>query len=356
MTVATTAAGQAAVDAPGPRVKDNSSQKWNKIVAPYKGADTWRSVVQLSITVGLFAASWAAMYWSLSVSYWLTLLLSFPTAGFLVRLFMIQHDCGHGSYFKTAVSRDTVGFLLGVLTLTPYAYWRKTHAYHHSHSGDLDFRGFGDIRTLTVEEYKALPRWDKFGYRMYRNPVVMLTVGAMFHFLIKHRYPWDIPRDWKREWRSVWFTNLALVGIVALAWATIGLNSLLRIQIPVSFLGAFAGVLLFYIQHQYEDSYWHHHKEWDYFEAALYGSSHLVMPRPLQWLTASIGIHHVHHLSSQIPNYKLEKCLNANPELQVATKLRMLDIVRLFKLTLWDEAARRMISFREYRRMRAQAA
>lgn len=338
----------ASVDAPVvPPENRPSPDRWKEIVAPFRGADTRRSVIQLTVTVAGFAGLWAAMYFSLGVHYGLTLLLALPAAGFLMRLFMIQHDCGHGSYFRSRRARDTVGFCIGVLTLIPYQYWRRTHAYHHAHSGDLDLRGFGDIDTLTVREYLALPRHRRLAYRLYRNPLLLLTVGPAFHFLVKHRYPWDVPRDWKQAWASVWWTNLCLVGIVALAWATIGIRDFLLVQGPITLLTCSLGVYLFYVQHQFEDTYWHHHEEWDYFDAAVLGSSHMVLPRPLQWITANIGIHHVHHLSAMIPNYRLEECLEASPELQQATKITLRDSFRLLGLALWDEDRRRLIRFRE---------
>jgi omega-6 fatty acid desaturase (delta-12 desaturase) len=313
-------------------------------------------VRQLAITGAGFALFWLAMLWSLEASYALTLLLAFPTAGFLARLFMIQHDCGHGSYFKSRGARDSVGFVIGVLTLTPYHYWRRTHAHHHAHSGDLDFRGFGDVDTLTVREYDALSWPKRLGYRVYRHPLVLLGVGALFHFLVKHRYPWDIPRDWKQAWAGVWWTNAALAAILVTAWLTIGLDRFLLVQVPVTVLSCAAGVWLFYVQHQFEETYWHRHEEWDFVEASLRGSSHLVLPRPLQWITASIGLHHVHHLSARIPNYRLQECLDGTPELQAATRIGIRDGWRLFGLTLWDEENRRLIGFREMRARRRRAA
>ena len=321
------------------------AEHWRKIVAPYKGPDTRSSVRQLLSSAVPFVLLWTAMYWSLEVSYLLTLLLAIPTAGFVVRMFMIQHDCGHGSYFKSRWARDWTGFLIGVLTLTPYQYWRKTHAYHHSHSGNLDFRGFGDILTMTVKEYKALTPFGRLKYRLYRNPAVILGIGPAFHFLVKHRYPWDIPRDWKDAWTSVWRTNLFLAALVTGMSLWLGLGTFLMIQIPVTLLACSMGVWLFYVQHQFEESYWHHKENWDYFDAALQGSTHLVLPRPLQWMTANIGLHHVHHLNSQIPNYKLEECLNATPELQKVTKITFADSWRLFRLALWDEDNECMIGF-----------
>lgn len=332
-----------------------ADQKWRRIVAPFKGADNRQSAIQLATTAGAFLALWVAMYLSLNVSYLLTLALALPTAGFVVRLFMIQHDCGHGSYFRSRAARDITGFIIGVLTLTPYQYWQRTHAYHHAHAGDLDFRGFGDINTKTLKEYQSMSRWGRFGYRLYRNPLVLLLVGPTFHFIIKHRYPWDIPADWKSAWRSVWMTNLALVAVIAVMSYLIGLGTFLMIQAPVTLLACCIGVWLFYVQHQFEETYWHRHKDWNYYDAAIHGSSHLVLPWPLQWMTANIGIHHVHHMNSLIPNYKLQECLDANPELQQATRVRIRDSWRLLRLTLWDEENQRMITFREMRRMMKQA-
>jgi acyl-lipid omega-6 desaturase (Delta-12 desaturase) len=317
------------------------------MTAPYLGPDTRRSVRQLMVTAAGFAGFWGAAYWALGVSYFLTLAFAVPAAAFLVRLFMVQHDCGHGSYFRSRWARDTVGFCIGVLTLTPYQYWRRTHAHHHAHSGDLDLRGFGDVETLTVEEYLALPKRKRLEYRVYRNPLSLLLIGPIFHFVLKHRYPTEVPREWKQAWASIWWTNAALVGILVLATFTIGLGPFLAVQIPVTVLSGAAGILLFYVQHQFEETYWHRKPDWDFFEASVLGSSHLVLPAPLQWLTASIGIHHVHHLSSRIPNYRLQECLDANPELQQATRITLRDAARLFRLTLWDEDAGRMIGFRE---------
>ena len=326
------------------------------LLEPYWGADTRRSVGQLITSAVPFFALWYAMLRSLEVGYWLTLLLTLPTAGFLMRLFMIQHDCGHGSFFKTRAARDVVGFCIGVLTLVPYQYWRKTHAYHHAHSGNLDFRGFGDILTMTVREYEARSPLGRLKYRMYRYPLVLFFIGPAFHFLIKHRFPWDIPRDWSEAWRSVWRTNFALVVILALMSLTIGLERFLLVQLPLTLVACSMGVWLFYVQHQYEETYWHRQKEWDFFDAALQGSSYLVLPRPLQWLTANIGLHHVHHLSSRIPNYRLEEAMEAHPELQRVTRVTLVESIRLATLSLWDEEATRLIRFRDLRGRAAQAA
>jgi omega-6 fatty acid desaturase (delta-12 desaturase) len=324
---------------------------WNQTLGPYFGADTRRSIQQLLTSAVPFFGLWILAYLALGVSYWLTLALALPAAGFLMRLFMIQHDCGHGSFFRSRRARDILGFWIGVLTLTPYAYWRKTHAYHHAHSGDLDLRGFGDIETLTVQEYLARPWIGRMTYRLYRNPFFLFGIGAVLHFVVVHRYPWTTPREWKGAWRSVWLTNLALAGIVAAMSLTIGLKSFLLVQAPITVISCAVGVWLFYVQHQFEDTYWHRHESWDYYEAALKGSSHLVLPKPLQWLTANIGLHHIHHLSARIPNYRLQEAMEAVPELQKPTKIRIKDTLELLVLTLWDEAEEKLVRFRDAKRL-----
>ncbi len=324
---------------------------WNQSLAPFVGPDTRRSVTQLLTSAVPFFALWTLSYQALAVSYWLTLVLSVPTAGFLMRLFMIQHDCGHGSFFHSRRARDTVGFWIGVLTLTPYAYWRKTHAYHHAHSGDLDLRGFGDIDTLTVSEYLSLPRHRRFAYRVYRHPLILFGIGAVLHFVIVHRFPWTTPRNWTEAWRSVWLTNLALVALVSALALTIGLKSFILVHAPVLVVTCSLGVWLFYVQHQFENTYWHRHENWDYYDAALEGSSLLLLPSPLQWLTANIGIHHVHHLSARIPNYKLEEAMWAVPELQNPTRIRIGDTLELVTRTLWDESEERLVRFRDVKRL-----
>jgi omega-6 fatty acid desaturase (delta-12 desaturase) len=322
---------------------------WTKTLAPYYGADARRSVVQLLSTAIFFFGLWILAYWALGVSYWLTLLFAVGATGFLMRLFMIQHDCGHGSFFRSRRARDVVGFIIGILTLTPYEYWRKTHAYHHAHSGDLDLRGFGDIDTLTIEEYRSRSRLGRLAYRVYRHPLILFGLGAVFHFLVIHRFPWNVPREWRHAWKSVWLTNLALAGIVALMAFTIGLKDFLLVHGPVVLLTCGTGVWLFYVQHQFEDTYWHRSQDWDYYDAALEGSSLLVLPRPLQWLTANIGIHHVHHLNARIPNYRLQEAMEAVPELQNPTRITIRDSFRLMGLSLWDEREKRLVGFREAR-------
>ena len=322
---------------------------FNSILGPYQGADSWRSLLQLSVTAISFFALWFAMLRSLEVHYGLTLLLALPTAGFLVRLFMIQHDCGHGSFFASRRAASFVGHMIGALTLLPYSYWKRTHALHHAHTGDLDHRGFGDVETLTVEEYQALSRAGRIGYRIYRSPLVLFGIGALWHFVLKQRYPWEVPRSWKREWRSIWLTNLMIASLAALMIALIGWQRLLLVHSPVIILTCSIGVWLFYVQHQFEDAYWRHNPDWDFYDAALKGSSHLVLPAPLQWLTARIGLHHIHHLSPRIPNYRLRQCHDAHPELQTANKVTIRGSWALTRVHLWDADAQRLIGFNELR-------
>ena len=321
--------------------------RWNAILKPYWGPDNGASVRQLLTSAIPFAVLWYATLRSLEVGYWLTILLAMPTAGFMMRLFMIQHDCGHGSFFRSHAARQWVGRCIGVLLLTPYDYWKRTHAYHHAHSGDLDFRGFGDIDTFTVREYLSWPWYRRLRYRLYRHPFVLFIVGPIFIFLIKHRFPWDVPARWKQAWRGVFWTNLALVGVVVLMGETIGYGRFLLTHAPVQVFATTAGVWMFYVQHQFEQTYWDRHEDWDYYDASLYGSSYLVLPAPLRWLSANIGFHHVHHMSMRIPNYKLQRAHEDNEEFHVVREVRVRDTLKLINLALWDEDRRRLIRFRD---------
>jgi omega-6 fatty acid desaturase (delta-12 desaturase) len=314
----------------------------------YATADTKKSLWQIVNTAIPFGMMWVVTYKSLAYPYWVTLLLSVPTALFVVRLFIMQHDAGHGSFFRSHKANDFIGFWIGILTLSPYQYWQKTHAIHHATSGNLDKRGFGDIDTLTVTEYDSLSTWERFKYRAYRHPLTMFVVGPFFQFVIKHRFPYNIPPSWKREWRSVHLTNLVLLGVLLLAWSTIGVKNFLLVQIPVTFLSCFLGAWLFYIQHQYPDTYWKRDKDWDYFQASVKGSSYYVLPKILQWFTGSIGLHHIHHYNSRIPNYGLQKCFDENPEFQSVTRLTIRSSLACIRLALWDEEKQKLISFKTH--------
>ena len=325
---------------------------WVRVVAAYRNPDHARSFMELAITVMPLFLLWAAMWAALPHAYWLSLLLALPTAGFLVRLFMIQHDCGHGAFFRTRRLNDWVGRGIGVLTLTPYGFWRRSHNMHHAGSGNLARRGIGDILTLTVNEYAALSRWRRFRYRLYRHPAVMFAIGPAFLFLLQQRLPIGAMRE-KSEWSSTMTTNLAIAVVTGLFVWLIGLVPFLLLQLPVILLAAAIGVWLFYVQHQFEETFWAKDVDWSQPEAALHGSSYYDLPRVLRWFTANIGIHHIHHLSSRIPYYRLPKVLRDHPELADIGRLSLGESIRCVRLVLWDEAHRKLISFREARRQSA---
>ena len=329
---------------------DAAARSWNALLAKYK-PDTRRSVLQLVLSAVLFVATWFLMYAVHDRAYWLTLLLAVPAAFFLIRLFIIQHDCGHGSFFRSTKVADTVGSLIGVLSLTPYHYWKKTHAIHHATSGNLEHRGFGDIETKTVAEYLALSRRGRFNYRVYRHPVTLFVIGAAMHFLVKHRIPTIVPREWKRERWSILWTDIVLVGLILTAGLLIGFKALLMVQLPLTLLACSLGVWLFYVQHQFEPTYWEHDTDWQYSQAALEGSSFYKLPKVLHWMTGNIGFHHIHHLNARIPNYRLPEVFQNHPELNVkVTQLTLLESLRSARMALWDEENRRLIGFRELKR------
>jgi omega-6 fatty acid desaturase (delta-12 desaturase) len=303
----------------------------------------------------MFAGAWAGLYATLAVGYWLTLLLAVPVAFLLVRLFIIQHDCGHGSFFRSSRWAAVVGSALGVLTLTPYHYWRKIHALHHATSGKLDHRGFGDIDTLTVEEYVAASRWQRFRYRVYRHPAVLFGVGAAVHFLVRHRIPTIVPREWVRERRSIIWTNVGLAVLVVLLGSLVGYRALLLVHLPVVLFSCSIGVWLFYVQHQFEPTYWEHDDRWDYDQAALQGSSFYRLPKLLQWATGNIGLHHIHHLHARIPNYRLQEVLDGHPELQNVPTLTLRESLRCVRLALWDPEARKLVPVSSVRSRRREA-
>lgn len=296
------------------------------------------------------------MYDSLAWPYWVTLLLSVPTAFLLVRLFIFQHDLGHGSFVRSQRVADVIGTILGVFTLTPYLYWKRTHAIHHATSGNLDHRGFGDIDTKTVAEYRALSRWGRFTYRVYRNPFVLFVIGPPVHFLLRHRLPTIAPREWRRERRSIVINNLGLVAYVGGMMWWIGVTPFLAIYLPITVISCTVGVWLFYVQHQYERTYWEHDGRWAFEPAALHGSSYYDLPKPMQWFTGNIGIHHIHHLHAGIPNYFLPRAFKEQPELQNVTRLTFWRSLRCIPLALWDEDSRQLVSFRTARRLMAAHA
>lgn len=318
-----------------------------QILARYQQPDLWRSLWQLANSVGPYLLLWYLMVLSLKVSYLLTLALAVLAAGFMVRVFIIFHDCGHGSFFKSRRLNDAVGVLTGLLVFTPYQHWRHDHAIHHATAGDLDRRGVGDVQTLTVAEYRSLPWWRRAVYRISRQPLIMFTIGSFLVFALFHRFP--RPHAGKRERWSVYYTDLALVGLIAGMVYWIGWQAYLLIQIPVLAMATSAGVWLFYVQHNFDGAYWEHHDKWDFFKAGMYGSSFYKLPGILQWFTGNIGFHHIHHLSARIPNYLLPRCYRENPVLQVRP-LTLLTSLRSLHLRLWDEETGRMVGFEVLKR------
>jgi omega-6 fatty acid desaturase (delta-12 desaturase) len=314
------------------------------MVAKYQNPSLQRSLWQLANTLLPYLFLLVLMYFSLAYSYWLTLALALPAGGLLTRTFIIFHDCGHGSFFKAQRANNILGTLCGLLVFTPYYQWRFEHAIHHATSGDLDRRGTGDIVTLTVGEYLQLSRAGRFKYRLYRSPFVLLGFGPWFTFLISQRFTNPISR--KRERFSVYFTNLFILAVLVVASLTIGIQAYLLIQLPVAFVGGLGGIWMFYIQHQFEGTYWERHEEWDYATAAIRGSSYFKLPKVLQWFTGNIGFHHIHHLSSRIPNYALQRCMEENPQFQEVTTITLWSSLKSLRLNLWDEQQRQLVSFR----------
>jgi acyl-lipid omega-6 desaturase (Delta-12 desaturase) len=318
-----------------------------KRLAEYKTPNNRRAIFELVVTALPFAALWAASWATLQVSPWLALLLTIPTAAFLVRLFMIQHDCGHYSLFSSRQANDWVGRVLGVLTVTPYDFWKRSHALHHAGSGNLEHRGIGDILTLTVAEYQALGKWGRFKYRLYRNPLVMFGVGPIYLFIFQQRLPVGGMRSGAMPWVSTMLTNLGIAALVILMIYVVGWKAFVFIQIPVVAIAGSMGVWLFYLQHQFEDTFWERPPEWNHEDAALHGSSYYDLPKPLMWLTGYIGAHHLHHLANRIPFYNLPTVLKDYPEFTKIGRLTFWDSVKCVKLTLWCEVEKRLISFRE---------
>lgn len=331
---------------------------WQKIVAHYHKPDVREGFRQIALTFIPYVAFWVVMSWSLSVSYWLTLLLSIPGSLFMVRLFIIMHDCGHGAFFKSQKLNDIVGIITGVLTFTPYYSWRHGHAIHHATSGDLDRRGIGDIQTLTLNEYNALPWYRRLGYRIYRHPVIIFLIGAQLNFIILQRFTYR--EDPKRENLSVHATTAAILGLAALISALIGWQAYLLIQLPMMYLASLIGVWLFYIQHQFEETYWRPHPEWDYAQASLQGSSFYKLPKILHWFTGNIGFHHIHHLSPKIPFYRLEDAYRENDMFKHSPTLTLASSLKCLNWRVWDEEQGKMVGFaraQEVRRLqRAQLA
>ena len=325
---------------------------WKEIVAQYQKPSVCRALWQTVNTLGPYLVLWYLMSRSLAVSWWLAVPLAILAGGFMLRIFIIFHDCGHGSFFESRRANNILGFITGVLTLTPYYQWRGKHALHHATSGDLDHRGTGDLWTLTVQEYLESSRWKRFAYRLARNPFVLFVLAPLYIFLIKHRLPKAKARG--RERYSVYWTNAAVLAMAAGLSCVFGIKAYLLIHLVVLMVAGSAGVWLFYVQHQFDGVYWERGADWDYTAAALQGSSFYKLPRILQWFTGNIGYHHIHHLSSRIPNYNLERCHRAHPLFQRVKPVTLFSSFKSLTFRLWDEQRRKLVGYRRLRDFRRQ--
>lgn len=316
----------------------------------YRDPNHARSVCEFAATLALFLGFWALAWATIHLGYWeVSPPLCVLAAGFLVRLFMIQHDCGHGAFFRRRMANNWVGRIIGVLTLTPYEVWRRSHATHHAGTGNLNRRGVGDINTLAIDEFRALSWRGRLLYRLYRHPLIMFGIGPAYLFFLRHRLPEDLTSSSRQVWISAMATNLSsAVVIAALIWL-LGVEPFLLVYLPTTLIAASVGVWLFYLQHQFEQTFWEHDGEWNLHNAALYGSSHYDLPKILRWLTANIGVHHVHHLCSRIPYYRLQRVLQDHPSLRGINRLSLFQSLGCVRLTLWDEAQQRLVTFRDAR-------
>jgi len=324
---------------------------WRKIVAKYQQPSTVRALWQVANTFIPYALLWGLMYLSLGVSWWVTIPLAMLAGAFLVRIFIIFHDCGHGSFFKSKRANDVLGSIAGALTFTPYYQWRWEHAMHHGTAGDLDRRGKGDVWTMTVQEYLQSSRRKRFAYRIVRNPIVLLLIAPLVLFVVIQRIP---STQGRRERHSVWWMNLAVVCFVAAMSWIFGFKAYLLIQLTVTMVAGAGGVWMFYVQHQFEDAYWEHGDNWDYTAAALRGSSFYKLPGILQWFSGNIGFHHVHHLSPRIPNYNLQRCHDADPLFRQVKPITLGASLRTLALRLWDEKSKKLIGYDQMRQRRRE--
>jgi acyl-lipid omega-6 desaturase (Delta-12 desaturase) len=318
-----------------------------KLIAPYKNPKISSSIWQIANTLIPFLALWFLMIYAIQFSWWYVLPLYVLTAGFTVRLFIIFHDCGHGAFFKSKALNDIVGVIFGILTFTPYFSWHFAHLIHHRTAGNLDKRGIGDVWTLTVDEFNNLPKGKKLFYKIYRNPFIMFGIGAILIFLITNRF--TRKNFSRRERISVYVTNLGILALATGISLLIGFKSYILIQLPIIYFASASGVLLFYLQHQFPDVHWYRDEKWDYSTVAITGASYLKLPKVLQWFSGNIGFHHIHHLSSKIPNYNLEKCHNENELFKQVVPVTFRTSLKSLKLRLWDEQGQQLVTFGQAR-------
>jgi acyl-lipid omega-6 desaturase (Delta-12 desaturase) len=324
----------------------SDARKWVEIARKHVQPQNWKSIRQLLTTVPPLIGLWVAMIITVDGAYWVTLLLSLPAAAFTVRLFIIQHDCGHHSFFGSRRVNDWLGNIIGIFTLTPHSYWRFTHNSHHATCGNLEKRGTGDIDILTVSEYIALPRWKRIAYRIYRNPATLLGIGPIYLFVLKYRLPLEIIRSQPKILLGVMITNVGIATLLVSLGLGFGFTDVMLVQAPIVILSSTAGVWLFYIQHQFENTYWRQGNQWNFHEASVMASSYYDLPQPLRWFSADIGIHHLHHLCSRIPNYRLRSCLDELSVLQSLNRISLRESLSCFRLSLWDEYSQRLLPFK----------
>jgi len=327
---------------------------WKKVVAEFEVPDASKAIWQLVNSVGGLLALWVVMYFTVQVSWLATLLLALLGGGLMVRIFIIFHDCGHGSFFKSRKANHFWGFVTGIFTFTPFHHWRWEHSVHHAGSGHLDRRGMGDVWTMTVDEYLAAPKTERLKYRLLRHPLILFTVGPFYKFVIRERFTTQGANA--RDKKSVHLMNLAVVAFCGVGIAIFGFWPWFIIQMTIMGVGCPAGIWLFYVQHQYEDTYWEEAATWDYTAAALEGSSFYKLPKVLQWFSGNIGFHHIHHLSSRIPNYNLERCHNSHSMFNDIKPMTMLSSLKCLTYRLWDKDAKRLIGFGQLKRQLAAAS
>ncbi len=326
-----------------------AARDWMKVLAKYRDPRNLRSGMELAITLVPYLTLWVAACWVLQYSYLAAFAISAVNGAFLLRLFIIQHDCGHAAFVTHRKTQDWIGRVLGVITLTPYDVWKRTHAIHHGHTGDLDHRGIGDVMTLTVAEYQARDWKGRLKYRAYRHPFTLFVLGPSYLFFVQNRIPVGLMKSGAKYWISSMGTNAAIVCVLAAIYYFLGFGALFLVFLPSTIVAASFGTWLFYVQHQFETTHWDQNENWDMHEAALHGSSHYDLPLVLRWISGNIGVHHVHHLYSRIPFYRLPEVLRDHAELVEQSRMTFIESFRCAKLDLWDEGSRRLISFKAAR-------
>lgn len=329
-----------------------AASDWRRLLEPYARPRAWRSLLQLAGNLGGYLGLWVAMWWLADRALWASLLLTVPAAGFILRTFSIQHDCGHGSFLPSRKANDWVGRLVVPVAITPYGYWRMAHAVHHATVGHLDRQGVGDIGVLTVDEFRARSWLRRLLYRAYRNPIVLFGIGPAFQYYVRFRLPYDLPAPKAKARNSILLTNAALLVILLAIHATLGLGRFFLLWLPTMTLAATVGLWLFYVHHHFEHTYWARENDWSQANAATEGSSYFALPAVLRFFTGSTGIHHAHHACPRIPNYRLREALAAHPELRSLNAITLRKSFSCGRLSLWDERSHRLISFREERASR----